>query len=135
MNTPWLLLVLLALVAAPDRAARAEPFASGPGFSQPMVDTKGVDSTRYNQDNYDCQQYANQVSPVGDAAVGAVGGRAVDRPFIAADAAGRIVSGSAADLPLNQELSRAGNLNARRKTSEHRDVIAEHREIHDLAVC
>lgn len=45
-------------------------------FSQPMVDTKGVDSSRYNQDNYECQQYANQVSPVGDAAVGAVGGAA-----------------------------------------------------------
>ena len=43
---------------------------------QPMVDTKGVDSARYSQDNYECQQYANQVSPAGDAAVGAVGGAA-----------------------------------------------------------
>jgi len=45
-------------------------------MSQPMVDTKGVDSARYNQDNYECEQYSNQVSPVGDAAVGAVGGAA-----------------------------------------------------------
>ncbi len=44
--------------------------------AQPIVDTKGVNSTQYNQDNYECQQYANQVSPVGDAAVGAVGGAA-----------------------------------------------------------
>ena len=43
---------------------------------QPIVDTKGVNSAQYNQDNYECQQYANQVSPVGDAAVGAVGGAA-----------------------------------------------------------
>lgn len=37
MSTPWLLLVLLAIVSVPDRTARAEPFAAGPAFSQPMV--------------------------------------------------------------------------------------------------
>lgn len=45
-------------------------------MSQPMVDTKGVDSARFNQDKYECEQYSNQVSPVGDAAVGALGGAA-----------------------------------------------------------
>ena len=45
-------------------------------MQQPMVDTKGVDSSRYQQDNYECQQYAQQASPVGDAATGAVGGAA-----------------------------------------------------------
>jgi len=44
--------------------------------NQPIVDTKGVNATQYNQDNYECQQYAQQVSPVGDAVVGAVGGAA-----------------------------------------------------------
>ncbi len=43
---------------------------------QPIVDTKGVDSARYQQDNYECQQYAQQVSPVEDAATGALGGAA-----------------------------------------------------------
>jgi outer membrane lipoprotein SlyB len=42
--------------------------------AQPIVDTKGVNSTQYNQDNYECQQYAQQVSPVGDAITGALVG-------------------------------------------------------------
>jgi outer membrane lipoprotein SlyB len=54
----------------------ASVLAGCSSFSQPMVDTKGVDSSRYSQDDYECQQYANQVSPVGDAAVGALGGAA-----------------------------------------------------------
>lgn len=57
-------------------AVAAAVLAGCSSYSQPMVDTKGVDSTRYNQDNYECEQYANQVSPVGDAAVGALGGAA-----------------------------------------------------------
>ncbi|WP_374313133.1 hypothetical protein [Dongia sp.] len=54
----------------------ASTLAACSSYSQPMVDTKGVDSSRYSQDNYECEQYANQVSPVGDAAVGALGGAA-----------------------------------------------------------
>jgi hypothetical protein len=54
----------------------ASMLAACSSYSQPMVDTKGVDQSRYSQDNYECEQYANQVSPVGDAAVGAVGGAA-----------------------------------------------------------
>jgi outer membrane lipoprotein SlyB len=57
-------------------AVAAAMLAGCSSYSQPLVDTKGVDSTRYNQDNYECEQYANQVSPVGDAAVGALGGAA-----------------------------------------------------------
>jgi hypothetical protein len=43
---------------------------------QPVVDTKGVDSARYQQDLYECRQYAEQKSPAGDAAIGALGGAA-----------------------------------------------------------
>jgi hypothetical protein len=43
---------------------------------QPVVDTKGVDSARYQQDLYDCRQYAEQVSPAGNAAIGGLGGAA-----------------------------------------------------------
>jgi outer membrane lipoprotein SlyB len=43
---------------------------------QPVVDTKGVDSARYQQDLYECRQYAEQVSPAGDAAVGGLAGAA-----------------------------------------------------------
>jgi uncharacterized protein YcfJ len=43
---------------------------------QPVVDTKGQDSARYQQDLYECRQYAEQVSPVQDAAVGGLGGAA-----------------------------------------------------------
>ena len=43
---------------------------------QPVVDTKGQDSARYQQDLYECRQYAEQVSPAGQAAVGGLGGAA-----------------------------------------------------------
>ena len=43
---------------------------------QPVVDTKGRDSARYQQDLYECRQYAEQVSPAGQAAVGGLGGAA-----------------------------------------------------------
>jgi outer membrane lipoprotein SlyB len=43
---------------------------------QPVVDTKGHDSARYQQDLFECRQYAEQVSPAGQAAVGGLGGAA-----------------------------------------------------------
>lgn len=43
---------------------------------QPVVDTKGHDSARYQQDLFECRQYAEQVSPAGKAAVSGVGGAA-----------------------------------------------------------
>ena len=43
---------------------------------QPVVDTRGNDTARYQQDLYECRQYAEQVSPVQDAAVGGLGGAA-----------------------------------------------------------
>ena len=43
---------------------------------QPVVDTKGHDSARYQQDLYECRQYAEQVSPAGKAAVSGLGGAA-----------------------------------------------------------
>jgi outer membrane lipoprotein SlyB len=43
---------------------------------QPVVDTKGQDSARYQQDLYECRQYAEQVSPAGKAAVSGLGGAA-----------------------------------------------------------
>ena len=41
-----------------------------------MVDTKGHDSARYQQDLFECRQYAEQVSPAGKAAVSGLGGAA-----------------------------------------------------------
>jgi len=43
---------------------------------QPVVDTKGVDNAKYQQDLSECRQYAEQVSPAGDAATGGVLGAA-----------------------------------------------------------
>jgi outer membrane lipoprotein SlyB len=43
---------------------------------QPVVDTRGHDSARYQQDLFECRQYAEQVSPAGKAAVTGVGGAA-----------------------------------------------------------
>jgi outer membrane lipoprotein SlyB len=43
---------------------------------QPIVDTKGQDTARYQQDLYECRQYAQQVSPTGDAAIGGLGAAA-----------------------------------------------------------
>jgi len=40
----------------------------------PVVDMKGVDTAQYNRDLYECQQYANQVSPGENAAGAAVAG-------------------------------------------------------------
>lgn len=53
----------------------------GPGYSGPIVDTKGVDMTRYETDLAECQAIADQV-PVGErvvvgAATGAVIGGAI----------------------------------------------------------
>jgi hypothetical protein len=44
--------------------------------SQPIVDTKGVDSGQYAKDDADCQNYASNANVAGDAAIGAVGGAA-----------------------------------------------------------
>ena len=43
---------------------------------QPVVDTRGHDSARYQQDLFECRQYAEQVSPAGKAAVTGLGGAA-----------------------------------------------------------
>jgi outer membrane lipoprotein SlyB len=43
---------------------------------QPVVDTKGVDSAKYQQDLVECRQYAEQVSPGEKAATGGVIGAA-----------------------------------------------------------
>jgi outer membrane lipoprotein SlyB len=43
---------------------------------QPVVDTKGVDSAKYQQDLYECRQYAEQVSPAEKAGEGALIGAA-----------------------------------------------------------
>ena len=39
---------------------------------QPIVDTKGVDQTKYQQDLAECRQYAEQVNPAGEALAGAL---------------------------------------------------------------
>lgn len=57
---------------------------------------QSVNSAQYNQDNYECQQYANQVSPVGDAAVGALGGAATGA------ALGAIIGASAHGVSVGQ---------------------------------
>ena len=43
---------------------------------QPVVDTKGVDTAKYQQDLFECRQYAERVSPVGEAATGGLMGAA-----------------------------------------------------------
>ena len=53
----------------------------GPGYAGPIIDTKGVDMTRYQTDLAECQAIADQV-PVGErvvvgAATGAVIGGAI----------------------------------------------------------
>ena len=37
---------------------------------QPIIDTKGVEQTKYQQDLSECRTYAEQVSPAGKAATG-----------------------------------------------------------------
>ena len=44
---------------------------------RPIVDTKGVDQSRYETDLKECQAYAEQVSPAQEAAVGAVIGAGI----------------------------------------------------------
>jgi len=44
--------------------------------SQPIVDSKGVDSQQFAQDKYECEQYSDNANVAGDAAIGAVGGAA-----------------------------------------------------------
>lgn len=48
--------------------------AAGCATYRPIIDMKGVDSSRYNQDLTECQQYAQQVSAEGHAVAGAVFG-------------------------------------------------------------
>lgn len=43
---------------------------------QPIVDTRGQDTARYQQDLFECRQYAERVSPAGNAAIGGLGGAA-----------------------------------------------------------
>jgi putative VirB-like lipoprotein len=43
---------------------------------QPVVDTRGHDTARYQQDLFECRQYAEQTSPAGNAAVGGLAGAA-----------------------------------------------------------
>lgn len=44
---------------------------------QPMVDFRGADTSRYPADLAECRQYAEQLSPAGDAATAGVVGAAV----------------------------------------------------------
>ncbi len=44
---------------------------------QPIVDTKGVDNAKYQQDLAECRAYAEQVNPVGEAVAGALLGAAL----------------------------------------------------------
>jgi outer membrane lipoprotein SlyB len=69
-------------------------------FSQPMVDTRNVNSSNFSRDQYECEQYAAQVSPVGDAAVGALGGAAAGAALGAITGAllGGVGTGEAAAL-------------------------------------
>lgn len=47
------------------------------GASGPIIDTKGVDMTRYHQDLAECETYASQVSTGQAVARGSAGGAAV----------------------------------------------------------
>jgi len=67
---------------------------------QPVVDTKGHDSARYQQDLFECRQYAEQVSPVQDTAVGTLGGAAAGAAIgaITGGLVGGVGAGEAAAL-------------------------------------
>jgi outer membrane lipoprotein SlyB len=67
---------------------------------QPVVDTKGHDSARYQQDLAECRQYAQQVNPAGDAAVSGLGGAAAGAALGAITGAlvGGVSAGSGAAL-------------------------------------
>jgi len=49
--------------------------------NNPIIDTLGVNMTRYNRDLTECQQYANEVEIVRKAAVGAASGATVGGVF------------------------------------------------------
>ncbi len=61
----------------------------------PIVDQRGVDSTRYASDLAECQQYAQQRDPAGQAVAGALAG-AVLGALIAAAAGARFSTGASA---------------------------------------
>ena len=49
---------------------------SGCATYRPIVDSKGIDQAKYEVDLTECQAYAKQVNPAGEAAVGAGAGGA-----------------------------------------------------------
>lgn len=59
--------------------------ANNRGFGdnyRPIVDMKNVDQAKYNQDLFECQNYASQATSAGDGALaGAVGGAVVGTVF------------------------------------------------------
>lgn len=61
--------LLAAIAAAMTLGACAQSY-------DPVVDTGGVDNAQYQQDLYECRQYAEQVSPVQEAGEGALIGAA-----------------------------------------------------------
>lgn len=67
---------------------------------EPVVDTRGHDSARYQADLGECRQYAQRVSPVQDAAVGGLGGAAAGAALGAITGAlvGGVSAGSGAAL-------------------------------------
>lgn len=62
---------------------------------RPVVDMKGVDAARYEQDLAECQQYAQQRDPAAQAAAGAIAG-AIFGALIAAAAGSRYDRGASA---------------------------------------
>jgi len=50
---------------------------ASPSQYRPIVDSRGVDSARYESDLQDCQRYALQVDPAQNAAAGAIAGALV----------------------------------------------------------
>jgi outer membrane lipoprotein SlyB len=52
-------------------------FLSGCAGYRPVVDVSGIEPARYEWDLADCQKYADQISPAGEGAAGAVIGGVV----------------------------------------------------------
>ena len=61
---------------------------SGCASYRPVVDSKGVDMNRYEQDLKECQVYAEQESPAASAAIGTVAGAAIGALLAAAAGSG-----------------------------------------------
>lgn len=92
---------------------------------QPVVDTGNVNTSRYQQDLFECRQYAEQVSPAAEAGkgalIGAAGGAALGAVIGALT--GGVSAGSAAALGAGSGAIVGGGTGAYQGTADQKRVI------------